>query len=235
MKLRFIVLLFAIALGAMPTSTHAAGLEALVDKQYQQTLAILAADFPTDLDALQVRIAELDASAMSEKAQLLGVFEFLTGLKKTYANRVSFAPQEDQTEIMARLADLHEAVYRGEGWQVCGRLAVDGGGVLIDSGLGGTYAGALDTQSAAYFHAVVDAIERPIYHGEITDPDWSAVTQELLAAGAEWAVVATVSSGDPKDPGLCPSLAAFFRAIAVSKSTEGERARAAFVQNVIGY
>ena len=210
-------------------------LKQTVSHRFRETLAILAADFPAEHDGLVARIAELQASPLSENARLLGVFEALKAVREAYKGKVRFAPSADQAAIMALLADFHERVFRSEGAAVCGRFSVDGAGVLFDAGLSPAYADALDRQSAAFLRAVVDAIENPVHHGTIGKDDWSAVTEELLAAGASWAVVDAVAAGDPNDPGLCPSLAAFFRAIAVSPSAEGERARADFVQNVTGY
>ena len=206
-----------------------------VEKRYGQTLKVIEADFPADYAAAIANISAIKWQGGDENRALFATFAIITDLKKKYASRLLFAPSPKHSAMLANLAKFYVAVSDSEGSELCGRFARDGSGVLFERGLSGKYADALDQQSAAYFEAVVAAIETPEYSGVAQPDDWSAVVAAMITAGAPQTFGKTISAGDPADPDLCPALAAMFVTSAVLNTPEGTRIRADFAKNLAGY
>lgn len=210
-------------------------LMAEVEKRYGATLGIIRSEFPRDYAEVMTAIAAISWRGGEENRALLGAFGAVTEVKKKYASRLIFAPSPRHSAMLASLAKFYVAVAETEGTETCGRFAEDGSGVLFELGLSGKYAAALDAQSAAYFEAVVAAIETPEYGGAVEPEDWSAVVNAMIAAGAPQSFARTISAGNRADPDLCPALAAMFVTSAVLDTPEGERTRADFAKNLSGY
>lgn len=206
-----------------------------VDKRYGQTLEVIKTEFPDDYAVAIAHIAGISWRGGEEDRALLGAFSILTELKKKYAGRLLYAPSVRHAAMLAGLAKFYVTVSENEGPEVCGRFAQDGSGVLFERGLSGKYAAALDAQSAAYFEAVVAAIETPEYSGAVQPDDWSAVMSAMIAAGAPQSFAKTISAGDRSDPDLCPALAAMFVTSAFLNTPEGARTRGDFAKNLAGY
>src|SRR5690606_19848868 len=103
---------------------------------------------------------------------LKAAFEEMTALRRRYADRIVFAPSLSHSLMLGLIADFFDAVFADEGASVCGRFAHDGSAVLVDLGLAYRYAGYLDLQSAAFFEAVVEAVENPERGEAVKAEDW---------------------------------------------------------------
>ena len=220
---------------ATPGFLRENGLIEEVSRRYPSTLALLKAEFSDDYSNLMAEIAAIGWQGGDPDAALLAAFTRLGAVREKYADRLQFAPTLSHAVILGRLADLYDAVLEAEGAAVCGRFAADGSAALFELGLAGRHARMLDEQSFAYFDAVVRAIETPANNGVATASDWSIVLAIMVRAGAPASYVATISSGDPKDPDLCPALAAMFRTSGLLDTPEGARVRADFAKNLSGY
>lgn len=207
----------------------------IVEAHFPRTLALLAAEFPVDHQALLEDLAAIDAEDGTERELGLLVAQRFTGLRRKYADRLQFAPSAAHSKMMSQLAAFYEKVHQTEGSAVCGRFAADGSAVLFDLGLSVAYAEFIDAQSVAFFEAVVGAIERPEYAGAASQDDWSFVVRKMVEAGAPASFAATIAGGDPDDPDLCLALAAMFVATALLDTPEGARTRADFARNLTGY
>lgn len=210
-------------------------LEALLRERQPRTLAVLKADFPTDLNNLLERIGAAQRTDAGEHAVLAQVFGEMTAIRKKYAAKLTFAPSEALQGVLIRLAYFYDDVLSSAGSEICGRFAQDGAGVLFDLGVQDSYVLALDLQAEAYLDAVAQAIEVPEYNEPAGDADWAAVMAAMVRRGNPLSYVATITTGDRKDPDLCPALAAMFRASAGLDSPAGARTRADLARNLTGY
>lgn len=218
-----------------PRAGEPAGFDlvAAVTVRYARTLALLKAEFPSDYASLMADIAGISWAGGDPDAALLGAFGKLTELRRKYAEKLLFAPSLAHSVMLGHLAEFYDSVFEAEGPAVCERFARDGSAVLFELGLSEKYARALDQQSAAFFEAVVQAIENPSYSGVATSEDWSAVLGTMVGAGAPQSYVAAISSGRGAD--LCPALAAMFRTAGLLDTPAGQRTRADFAKNLTGY
>lgn len=210
-------------------------LSTVLAQNYEQTFAVLEADFPDDFKALTAAIKEIELKPVKDEIKQATAFKLLTDLRKKYRHRMPFAPQADQSKILLHLADFHDAVFKVEGPKVCGNFALNGAAALFETGSFTRYAEQLDTQSAAYFKAIVSAIESPDYHGPVTQNDWSAVLGAMVGGGAPESYLKVLADNKSDIPERCPALVAMFRTAALLKGPEGERARSDLAQNVTGY
>ncbi|MDP1732431.1 MAG: hypothetical protein Q8L54_14915 [Devosia sp.] len=210
-------------------------LEAMFRERHPRTLAILQADFPSDLEALIEKFAAIEKEGGGRHAMAARLFGEMSGLRRKYAEKLLFSPNPSLAKLLLRLADFYDQVLRAAGADVCGRFAQDGAGLLFDLGLSETFGETLDLQSEAFFDAVVRAIETPEYHGPASSADWSVVMGAMIGLGGPPSYIATISAGDRNDPDLCPAQAAMFRASAVLTTPEGERTRADLAKNLTGY
>lgn len=217
------------------TAPEAVDVTALVEQRYGRTLDMLKAEFPADYSALTAQFDALDDKVGERDELLLAAFERLTEVRRKYAGKLQFAPSLSHSVMLGRIAEFHDLVFKGEGPQVCGRFAHDGSAVLFELGLSGKYAEALDLQSLAYFDAVVKAIETPEYAEPPAAEDWTAMLAAMVAAGAPPTYLRSVTTGDPKDPDLCPALAAMFRTSGLLDTPQAARTRADFARNLSGY
>lgn len=251
MRRIFAIIALTLLCGAFPASAQEGGvvvtpkfplggtgrvdLRPLVAAHYGLTLALLEREFPADHAQLLARIDEIGRSGAAGPLLLVRVAEQFTQLKRKYADRLLFAPSVSHAIMLGRLGDFYDAVLRAEGPTVCGRFARDGSAVLFELGLSGRYAELLDLQSAAFFDAVVQAIEAPEPSGAAALDDWAAVFAAMVAAGAPESYISTIQNGQSADPDLCPALAAMFRASGLLPTPEGARTRADFAKNLTGY
>jgi hypothetical protein len=220
---------------ATPDFRPKGGLIVEMSRRYASTLALLKTEFPDDYTTLMSEIAAIGWQGVDPNKALLAAFTRLGAVREKYADKLLFAPSLSHSVMLGRLADFYDAVFKAEGPTVCGRFAVDGSAALFQLGLSEKYAEALDQQSFAYFDAVVRAIEAPNYNGVADRSDWGTVLGIMVSAGAPPSYVDTISSGDAKDPDLCPALAAMFRTSGLLDSGEGARTRADFAKNLSGY
>lgn len=208
---------------------------ALMAARYPETLALLEREFSDDHAALLQAFGAIGAQGGREEALLVRAFGELTELRRRYAERLRFAPGEAHAAMLGHLAAFYNLVFEIEGPVICGRFAQDGSGILFELGLSARYAGPLDQQSSAYFEAVVGAIERPEISEPVQPEDWGVVFEHMVAAGAPPAFVAAVGGGNPRDPNLCPALAAMMLTSSLLDTPEGARTRADFARNLTGY
>jgi hypothetical protein len=128
-----------------------------------------------------------------------------------------------------------ERVAADAGPEICGRFAQDGSGALFERGLSARFAPLIDQQSAAYFEAVVAAIENPEVHGPIAQEDWAEVFRQMVENGHPQSYVATIARGAAEDPALCPALSAMLGAAARMEAPSAVRFRADFANSITGY
>jgi hypothetical protein len=210
-------------------------LEAMFQELHPRTLTILQVDFPSDLDAMTEKLAEIEKRGGDRQAAAAYLFGEMTALRRKYADKLAFSPNPSLVKLLLRLADFYDQVLKTAGTEVCGRFAQDGAGLLFDIGLADSFREALDMQSEAFFDAVVRAIETPEYHGPVDSSDWSVVMGAMIGLGSPPSYITTISAGDSSDPDLCLAQAAMFRASAVLTTPEGERTRADLARNLTGY
>jgi hypothetical protein len=218
-----------------PTATATVPLVEMFEQRNPRTLAVLAADFPQDHRALLDHLAALEGSGHSQMVLLNASFDAVGALRRKYADRLLFAPPQALANLLATLADFYDAVLDHDGAALCGKFAQDGSGVLFQLAKSDAYMERVDAQSAAYFDAVVKAIEAPEYYGASEDGDWPKVLGTMVGRGAPQSYVISIAAGSAADPNLCPALAAMFRTVASLDTPEGLRTRADFAKNLAGY
>jgi hypothetical protein len=206
-----------------------------VSKQYPRTLELLKAEFANDYAQFMSDLVAIKLEETDQTAAMLAAFEKLTTLRRKYADKLVFAPSVSQAKMLGSLAKFYDVVLKNEGSEVCGKFATDGSAVLVQMGLSGKYAQALDQQSFAYFDAVVQAIETPNYVGVAAGEDWSVVLGAMVKAGAPQSFVATIQRASAADPDLCPALGALFLTSGLLDTPEAARTRADFAKNLTGY
>lgn len=207
----------------------------LFEKQFEQTLALLEADFPADYRALIADLNVIDRMVGEESALLTLAFKRLTELRRKYAARLGFAPTTAHAVMLGHLAGFYDRVLEEQGVAVCGRFAQDGTAVLFELGLADTYADMIDRQSLAYFSAVVQSIETPEPSEAVRPEDWEIVMGRLLEAGAPPSFASSIAAGDAADPDLCPAFTTLLLTISLMETPEAARARADFAQSLTGY
>ena len=195
-----------------------------------RTLAVLQAEFPQDHRMLMVRLGAIERSEQSEMLKLNAAFALLNDLRKQYAPRLRFAPPGALERLLRSTAAFHERVLEVDGDATCGAF-----GVLYQLGTSEKYAVEIDRQSAEYFDAVADAIERPESYGEVQKDDLALVLRGMLAAGSSQEQVALILSGRPNAEGYCSAIAAMFRIASVLDQPAGLRSRADLAVNLSGY
>jgi hypothetical protein len=219
----------AFAQSAVPTTS------ALFANQYPLTRGILASDFPADLVTLETRFSEIDNTEISPLLRMQRAFSELTSLRKKYAPKMQYARADMSALVVLSLADFYDVVMRREGAEICGGFATDGAGALYTVGAAPSYALELDRQAAAYFSAVVTALEDPDVVGPATDADWKVVMGRIVADGHPASYVASIASGRVSDADLCPALSAFMHAMVEVTPDVAHRVRADFIQSTTGY
>lgn len=227
--------LVALAPPAFAFETAAETTAALFAEQYPATRGVLAADFPQDLQALEQSFGDIDRTEISPQLKMQRAFVELTALRKKYAPQLQFARADMSALVVLSLADFYQSVLQRDGAEVCGGFAKDGAGTLYTIGAAARYALELDRQSAAYFSAVVSAVEDPDVAGPVSQDDWTQVMSQIVADGHPPSYVVSIAAGKASDPDLCPALSAFMRAMVDLKSDTALRARADFIQNATGY
>ena len=200
-----------------------------------RTLAVLKAEFPQDHRMLMVRLGAIERSEQSEMLKLNSAFALVNDLRKQYAPRLRFAPPAALERLLRATAAFHERVLEVDGDATCGAFAQNGTGVLYQLGTSEKYAVEIDRQSAEYFEAVAQAIERPESSGEVQKDDLALVLRGMLAAGSSQEQVALILSGRPNAEGYCSAVAAMFRIAAVLDQPAGLRSRADLAVNLSGY
>ena len=200
-----------------------------------RTLAVLKAEFPQDHRMLMVRLGAIERSEQSEMLKLNSAFALVNDLRKQYAPRLRFAPPAALERLLRATAAFHERVLEVDGDATCGAFAQNGTGVLYQLGTSEKYAVEIDRQSAEYFEAVAQAIERPESYGEVQKDDLALVLRGMLAAGSSQEQVALILSGRPNAEGYCSAVAAMFRIAAVLDQPAGLRSRADLAVNLSGY
>ena len=210
-----------------------------VEQVFQQrnarTLAILDADFPRDHEALMASARALRHADMTLEQKLERLFAQLSETRKRYAERLRFAPIPQHRLMMAVLGAFMTEVDRVAGSEVCAAFAQDGTGALFQKGVAAQFSVAIDVQSAAYFTAVVAAIENPEVHAPVLEADWTAVFAQMAREGHPLSYVESIAGGSPDDPALCAALSAMFRSAAVMPGEPGQRFRADFAPKLAGY
>lgn len=241
--LRILALIAVLALSTIPAMAQGnvvatpdlSGFKGRVNTLYGKTLTILEAEFPDDFAVFEATLDEIRRANLPINQKMTAAFVALTEIRKKYADKVQFAPDADLQRVMIYLSDFYTLVREGAGAEVCGRFAKDGAGVLFDLGVADKYRVPLDEQSAAFFAAVVGAIENPTFRGGASDKDWDTIIAAMLEFGGTPDDVVRIAESDPEDPELCRSLIGYFRTIGVLDSDAGERARADFAKNTTGY
>jgi hypothetical protein len=246
--MRMFLCTFALVAGMVPASAQDHSIVAtpdtsprfelvdVVTSRFGRTMAAIRSDFPDDYATLVAVLSGISWQGVpDERVALLTAFEVMKDLRAEHAERVAHAPSVSHAVMLGLLADFYEEVLKAEGPAVCGRFAGDGSAVLFELGLSEKYARRLDLQSAAYFDAVVRAIETPENPGPVRPEDWSILLSNMVAAGAPPSFVDTIARGDPTDPDLCRALATMFRASGLLDTPEGARTRADLAKNLAGY
>jgi hypothetical protein len=121
------------------------------------------------------------------------------------------------------------------GPEICGRFAQDGSGALFADGQAERFAKLIDQQSAAYFAAVVAAIEDPEIHAPVQQEDWAAVFARMAEEGYPRGFAATIARSAADDPALCAALSAMLHTAVVMDDDGAARFRADFAANATGY
>ncbi|WP_354041243.1 hypothetical protein [Devosia sp. UYZn731] len=230
-----LVALAALAPPAFAVETTNETTAALFAEQYPVTRSVLAADFPQDLQALEQSFGDIDSTEISPQLKMQRAFLELTALRKQYASQLQFARADMSALVVLSLADFYQSVLQRDGAAVCGGFATDGAGALYTIGAAPGYALELDRQSAAYFSAVVSALEDPDAVGPASEEDWKQVMSQIVTDGHPPSYLASIAGGRATDPDLCPALSAFMHAMVDVKSDVALRARADFIQNATGY
>jgi hypothetical protein len=230
-----LVALAALVPSAFAVETASETTAALFAEQYPLTRSVLAADFPQDLQTLEQSFGDIDSTEISPQLKMQRAFLELTALRKKYAPQLQFARADMSALVVLSLADFYQSVLQHDGATVCGGFATDGAGALYTIGAAPGYALELDRQSAAYFSAVVSALEDPDVVGIVSDDDWTQVMSQIVTDGHPPSYLASIAAGRATDPDLCPALSAFMHAMVEVKSDAARRARADFIQNATGY
>jgi hypothetical protein len=207
----------------------------LFSRYYPLTRAVLMADFPGDLEALERGFAEIDNTEVSPQLKLQRAFLNLTALRKSYAPKLRYARTDLSALVVLSLAEFYRTVMRSEDPKVCGAFAADGAGTLLTLGQGEVYARELDRQGAAYFTAVASALENPDVVGPASSDDWKMVMGQIVADGHPPSYIASIAAAKASDPDLCPALLALLQALVEVKTDVAQRVRAEFIQGVTGY
>lgn len=229
------LVLVALAPSAFAAETANETTAALFAEQYPITRSVLAADFPQDLQALEESFGDIDSTEISPQLKMQRAFLELTALRKKYAPHLQFARADMSALVVLSLADFYQSVLQRDGAAVCGGFATDGAGALYTIGAAPGYTLELDRQSAAYFSAVVSALEDPDAVGLAGEDDWTQVMGQIVTDGNPSSYIASIAAGRAADPDLCPALSAFMHAMVDVKSDAALRARADFIQNATGY
>jgi hypothetical protein len=237
MKLFVVLLVALVALvpPAFAVETADETTAALFAKQYPFTRSVLAADFPQDLQALEQSFGDIDRTEISPQLKMQRAFLELTALRKKYAPKLQFARADMSALVVLSLADFYQSVLQRDGAAVCGGFATDGAGALYTIGAAQGYAMELDRQGAAYFSAVVSALEDPDVVGTVSQSDWDMVMRQIVTDGHPPSYLMSIAAGRAGDPNLCPALSAFMHAMVEVKTDAARRARADFIQNATGY
>jgi hypothetical protein len=233
--LAFIATLAVLASGAASAQDAGPDFSTRFAERNPKTLAVLEAEFPSDLKALVIRLGAIGRSGQSSMLMFSGAFDALGSIRRKYANRLQYAPPDALAALLVAAAGFHQSVLTGEGAGGCGVFAQNGTGTLFQLNRSETYAREIDLQSAMYFEAVAEAIERPEYYGELQQSDFAALLAVMAAAGMPKTYAASIASGKPSDPDFCPALIAMFKAAAVFDTPEGLRVRADLARNLAGY
>ncbi len=232
--MRFVLFLIV---ALLPLTVHAqekSFTELFADRN-GRTLAVLAAEFPQDHRMLMLRLNALEQTDQSEMLKLTAAFALVSDIRKQYAPRLRFAPPDALERLLRVTAAFHERVLEVDGDATCGAFAQNGTGVLYQLGTSEKYATEIDRQSAEYFEAVAQAIERPESYGEPHKDDLALVLRGMLAAGSSQEQVALILTGKPDAEGYCSAIAAMFRIAAVLDAPAGLRSRADLAMNLSGY
>ncbi|WP_072339984.1 hypothetical protein [Devosia enhydra] len=235
------LLLGGVALGVPGKGKEAAknppseNVEQVFQQRNARTLAILDADFPRDHEALLAAARALRHADLTLDQKLERLFAMMSDTRKRYAERLRFAPGPQHRLMMGVLGAFMAEVDRVAGSEVCTAFAQDGTGALFQSGVASQFSAAIDVQSAAYFAAVVAAIENPEIHPPVLEADWSAVFAQMARDGHPLSYVESIAGGSPDDPALCSALSAMFRSAALMPGAPGERFRADFAPKLAGY
>jgi len=233
--MRFLLFLAAVLLPLAAQAQDAKPFTELFAERNGRTLKVLEAEFPQDHRMLMVRLGAIERSDQSEMLKLNAAFSLVNDLRKQYAPRLRFAPPAALERLLRAAAAFHERVREVEGDATCGAFAQNGTGVLYQLGMSEKYAVEIDRQSAQFFEAVADAVERPESYGELQKDDLALVLRGMLAAGASEEQVAVILSGRPNAEGYCSAIAAMFRIAAVLDQPAGLRSRADLAVNLSGY
>jgi hypothetical protein len=238
----------ALLAGVVPASAQDYGIAAAPDvsprfdvvdvmtTRFGRTIAAIKSDFPDQYVTLVAVLSGIGWQGVrDERVALLRAFEVMKDLRREHAEKVRHAPSVSHAVMLGLLADFYEEVLKAEGPAVCGRFAKDGSAVLFDLGLSEKYAERLDLQAAAYYDAVVKAIETPENPGAVRRTDWNFLLMRMVMAGAPRSFLDTIARGDPNDPDLCLALAAMFRASGLLETSAGQRTRADLARNLAGY
>jgi len=235
MKLFALFLTIILAVNAPVVAAEAPQTAALFAEQYPFTRGVLAADFPQDLQALELSFAEIDNTEISSQLKMQRVFLELTALRKKYAPNLQFARADRSALMVASLAQFYRSVLQRDGVALCGGFATNGAGVLYTVGAAPAYAYELDRQGAAFFAAVASSLEDPDVVGAATEADWSIVMSQIVTDGHPVSYIASIAAAKVDDPDLCPALSAFLTAMVQVDPEVAQRARADFIQNATGY
>ena len=230
-----LVVLAALVPSAFAVEKASATTAALFARQYPLTRSVLQADFPRDLEALEQSFAGIDSTEISPQLKMQRVFVELTALRKKYAPALQYARADMSALVVLSLADFYQSVLQRDGAKVCGGFASDGAGTLYTIGAAPAYQKELDRQGAAFFSAVVSALEDPDVMGPATDADWAGVMGQMVADGHPTSYIASIAAARAGDPDLCQALSAFLHAMVDVQPEIAHRARADFIQNATGY
>lgn len=232
--MHFLIALIAVLLPLAASAQDQTFTELFAERN-GRTLAVLEAEFPQDHRMLLLRLGAIERSNQSEMLKFTAAFGLIGDLRKQYAPRLRFAPPSALERLLRATAAFHERVLEVDGDATCGAFAQNGTGVLYQLGTSDKYAVEIDRQSAEYFEAVAQAIERPEAYGEMQKDDFALVLRGMLAAGSSDQQVALILAGRPDAEGYCSAIAAMFRIAAVLDQPAGLRARADLAVNLAGY
>lgn len=179
-------------------------------REIPQLLGTLQSDFPDEYRSLITSTTQVVRNTGGRDAAAIAsgqIASLMTSMRQKYAPFLRFAGIAELRALAALSASFHRDVLARDGYEVCGRVAMEGALVLTRENRMAPHMSNVDAQSTALFRAARSGIDNPVAWPEPTDNDWAAAGNLMAQSGATDAEFAAMSAGDPADPNLCPAIA----------------------------
>lgn len=207
-----------------PSTTDATGGAAFFASLLPLTSAAMAEDFPTEYADV---VATIDAAMnLSESDRLTALADNLVRVSVTHELTILAAPDAANTAVIEGQAGYIAAMLEAEGADVCAPVIFNGSRDLIARGLYVKYAPLIDATMEAYYEAIRQARETPLYLGELMREDNEAVIAQMTAQGDK-ALMDHFGVMQADSPENCPAILAIIEAANAVDGDSGARVRAA--------